>query len=131
MAKTAKMKKKKKSKQPRFPEVFAPADEGEQVQTALCGGNHFVRGEERVGGCVKVAAAKVTCPIVGLEQQRRSHEVSVHWLRTVLSHLLIRRHVGRRGCFWEEVAESLLASNLLQSNTLCNRLIRTKLAIIS
>lgn len=48
---------------------------------------------------MKAAAAKVTCPIVGLELQGRSHEVSVHWLRTVLSHLLLRRHVGRRGCF--------------------------------
>lgn len=66
---------------------------------SLCQGG---KKEKKEGACVKVAAAKVTCPVVGLEGQGRSHEVSVHWLRTVLSHLLLRRHVGRRGCFCEE-----------------------------
>lgn len=48
----------------------------------------------------EVAVAKVTCTVVTLERQGWSHEVSVHWLRTILSHLLLRGHVGRRGSFY-------------------------------
>lgn len=78
-----------------------------QIKVSRCSQQLFVdeitllRGkkEGKKDVCVKVGAAKVTCPVVGLEWQGRSHEVSVHWLRTVLSHLLLRWHVSRRGCF--------------------------------
>lgn len=39
----------------------------------------------------------VTCPVVCLCRQRRSHEVDVHWLRTVLRHLLLWGDVSRWG----------------------------------
>lgn len=39
----------------------------------------------------------VTCPVVALQRQGWSHEVGVHWLRAILSHLLLWGHVGRRG----------------------------------
>lgn len=55
----------------------------------------------------EIVVAKVTCPVVTLKRQGWSHEVSVHWLRTILSHLLLRGHVGRRGgfCIREEEEE--------------------------
>lgn len=39
----------------------------------------------------------ITWLVVALRWQRWSYKVGVHWLRTILSHLFLWWHVGRRG----------------------------------
>lgn len=90
-----------KRKKTGFPEVFAPADQGEQVQTALCI-YHSKQGNTRTNVCVcvresKIVTIMVTCPVVALDGQGWSQEVGVHWLGAILSHLLLWGHVRRRG----------------------------------
>lgn len=56
----------------------------------------------------EIVTAMVTCPVVTLQGQRWSHEIGVHWLGAILTHLLLWGHVGRRGglCVRKEAQRS-------------------------
>ena len=47
-----------------------------------------------------VCVAVVTWPVADLQGKGRDQQVGVHGLGAVLSHLLLRGYVGRRGGVW-------------------------------